>query len=996
MRARFAFLLFVVAGVLLAASATAQPRVRGSLSGRVTADDGTPLPGVTVTAKSESLQGERSTVTGESGEYILRDLPAGAYEVTYLLEGMTTATATQQVEVGQASSVDVEMKIEGVEETIQVTADVPNAMENQNISGNFDYEEINSLANPRDLDGIALLAPGVNSNTQLAGQIQINGAFSFDNVFLVDGVDVTDSVFAQPNDLYIEDAIEETQVLTSGISAEYGRFTGGVVNAITKSGGNEFSGTFRTDFTNPSWRDETPFEEDQGTERDDTRNEIYTATLGGRILRDKLWFFLAGRDADQSTQVALSHTAIPFAQDSTDERYEGKLTANIAQSHTLQGTWTDTEQATVRPSTSVGSDLTTIETIEFPQELLVGRYSGVLTSSLFVEGQYSEKEFGFRHIPQSGGISTDIRDSPVRCWNVTPDCHYNGVYFDATDPEDRNNEQIAGSVSWFLDNQSVGSHDLKFGYENFTNINVGGNSQSASDFVFFHDFLANEDGSPVLINGEMQPAFVPEDGLGVRFEAERGARLELEVESLYVNDHWTLNDHWSFNLGVRFEEVSSETNAGDAPVDTDAVAPRLGVSYDLRGDGKYRFDATYGQYTGGYGFGGNNFGSVTNVGNPNYVYGPYIGPEGSGKDFAPGFDPDNYVFVAGSFGAASNFTAPDLSSPSSEEFTLSFGVRLSRGGFIRASLVDRSMDDFVVQTNTLETGSVEIFEPGLGMVEPLTFNNTLLENTSRPTRDYQGSVLQARYRILENLLVEGHWTHQFDNEGDYEGEAGQSFGGSNHTSYPELLDERNFAFGRLDEYQEDRIRVWSIYTLGLGRFGDLSGSLLFNYDTGTAYDHSTRFDLTATQVELGEGYASLPTQPTLWFGEKGAATFPDYSSFDFGLLYDLPIYKELAVFVKADVFNVFNDRKQIGFNTTVLPWCPPTAPGSTLGSCDGVLVRGENNLGRAVTGVVTPDAVLDSLGRPTQFSESAAFGDATSNNSYNTPREYRFSVGIRF
>ena len=116
------------------------------------------------------------------------------------------------------------------------------------------------------------------------------------------------------------------------------------------------------------------------------------------------------------------------------------------------------------------------------------------------------------------------------------------------------------------------------------------------------------------------------------------------------------------------------------------------------------------------------------------------------------------------------------------------------------------MDDFVVQTNTLETGSVEIFEPGLGMVEPLLFNRTLLENTSRPTRDYQGSVLQARYRILENLLVEGHWTHQFDNEGDYEGEAGQSFGGSNHTSYPELLDERNFAFGRLDEYQEDRIR----------------------------------------------------------------------------------------------------------------------------------------------------------------------------------------------
>ena len=210
MRSRVVFLLFFVAAGLVAASAIGQALVRGSLSGRVTANDGSPLPGVTVTAKSASLQGERTAITGESGEYILRDLPAGAYDLTYELEGMATLTATKVIEVGQTSRVDVVMSLTALEETIEVTSDAPNAMENQNISGNFDYEEINSLASPRDLDGIALLAPGVNSNTQLTGQIQVNGAFSFDK----DGNLVTpDSQFVQG---YTQTDPVTGAILTSG------------------------------------------------------------------------------------------------------------------------------------------------------------------------------------------------------------------------------------------------------------------------------------------------------------------------------------------------------------------------------------------------------------------------------------------------------------------------------------------------------------------------------------------------------------------------------------------------------------------------------------------------------------------------------------------------------------------------------------------------------------------------------------------------------------
>src|SRR4029453_1331603 len=90
--------------------------------------------------------------------------------------------------------------------------------------------------------GLAELAPGLTDNTPNNNQVTIGGAFAYDNVFLMDGVEINDNVLGQPNNLFIEDAIQEQQVLTSGISAEYGRFSGGVVNGITKNGGKPFPG----------------------------------------------------------------------------------------------------------------------------------------------------------------------------------------------------------------------------------------------------------------------------------------------------------------------------------------------------------------------------------------------------------------------------------------------------------------------------------------------------------------------------------------------------------------------------------------------------------------------------------------------------------------------------------------------------------------------------------------------------------------------------------
>src|SRR6185436_15438611 len=187
--------------------------------------------------------------------------------------------------------------------TVQVVAESPAPIATPVVGINIKHEEIEALATPRTLQGIATLSPGVNEMSPNGGQLIINGGFAFDNIFMINGVDVNDNLFATPNNLFIEDAIEETQVLTSGISAEYGRFTGGVINAITKSGGNRFSGTGRINFFNPTWTTETPFEESRGTKHVDAVNRKYETTFGGPISRDRLWFFLAGRHVKAQNQV---------------------------------------------------------------------------------------------------------------------------------------------------------------------------------------------------------------------------------------------------------------------------------------------------------------------------------------------------------------------------------------------------------------------------------------------------------------------------------------------------------------------------------------------------------------------------------------------------------------------------------------------------------------------------------------------------------------------
>src|SRR5262249_32826369 len=156
------------------------------------------------------------------------------------------------------------------------------------------------------------------------------------------GVDVDDNLFAQPNNLYIEDAIDETNVLVGGISAEYGRFTGGVINVITKSGGNKFTGGIRENFTKPSWIATTPREDAAHTTHSTVLSKFYEGTAGGRIKTDQLWFFTAGRYESSDAPGTFVQTNGSYTPHNQNKRGQIKLTGTLAPNQMVSGSYLKT------------------------------------------------------------------------------------------------------------------------------------------------------------------------------------------------------------------------------------------------------------------------------------------------------------------------------------------------------------------------------------------------------------------------------------------------------------------------------------------------------------------------------------------------------------------------------------------------------------------------------------------------------------------------------
>jgi hypothetical protein len=976
--------LSFVLGLALVPPSYGQGVQTGILSGIVRDPDGLPVPGATVTVTSPALQGTRTAVTDEIGAYIFRGLPPGVYTARFELAGAATVEQQVSVPLGDTVRLDATLALAGVQEAVTVMAAVtPPALATTQVSANFRAEEISALPVGRTPFLIAELAPGMTANTPNVGQVAIGGAFAFDSIFLVDGVDTNDNLFGSSNNLFIEDAIEETQVLTSGISAEYGRFGGGIVNVITKRGGNDFSGSFRTNFAKPSWSDETPFEKERNQTRGDVLSKFYEFTVGGPILRDRLWFFNADRYENSQNAEVLREVGTAYNIGNKNKRFELKLTGTAANNHTFSGVYLNnaTDQAN-RPSINAdfAMDPAVLVSRNLPNNLWVVNWNGVLTDKLFGTFQWSRKEFGFRN---TGGSSTNILDSPFLTRGVLPGVavtrHYNAPYFSNFDPEDRNNRQFTGSLSYFLTRPGMGRHDLKAGFEHFTSSRTGGNSQSATGFVFQTDYLVGADGRPVIdAAGHPIPVWggnaASPAAAATRVQnwlSVQGAQIDITTLSFYVQDHWTAGDHLSFDVGVRYERARSEATGDIIGADTDTIVPRLGVTFDPRADGQTVFQATYAHYSGR--FTERAFGRNTNVGTPSLLLLGYTGPNGVGRDFAPGFDLSNYAVIGGNFPTANVFFDSGLGTPTTREFSVSVGRQLPRTGYAKLLYQWRKATDFIEDfiNDPSAAGKITVIRDGINFG---TFDRVFFSNTDVPKRDYQALQLQSRVRVLDNLVAEGHWTVQIRNHGNFEGEAANQPGNTSiWFDYPELFNEaRYYPYGRLDEFQRHKVRLWAVYTQDLGRFGNVDISPIVRIDSGLTYSlFANNVAQSAVQRARDPGYArGAASVPALFFAERGSENFKGFGLLDLSLRYGIPFWRTLQPWYQLQIFNVLDNDKLIQWDTTVTP---------------------------------DPNSAVDDLGQRTGFVRGARFGQATSANHFprwapgeNGGRTFRMAFGIRF
>lgn len=951
--------------------ALAQGVQSGTIRGTVAAVDGSVLPGATVTISSTALQGERRTTTESHGVYSFPALPPGDYLVDVAMPGMSPARRPVTLPLGGSADVDVALGVARVSESVQVTGRATSGSPGPSVAANYRHAEIEALATPRTVTGIASLAPGVTQNgpnaqpTEGQGQVVINGALAYDNAFLLNGVDINDNIFGWPQNLFVEDAIEETQVLTSGISAEYGRFSGGVINAITRSGGNSLSGSYRANFSNDAWSTETPYEASRGISRRSRLNTVHEFTLGGPVEKERVWFFLSGRLQRLNTSGTLPFTGIVYDTTDINRRGEAKITATVKPGHTLQASALANPREQ-RNQANFSGGLSTIDPAALsdkrrPNHLLTANYKAALNSRVLVEGQYSEQQFA---TDLGGGSSSAIVDSPFLSFDFSR--QYNAPFFDRADPDGRNNRQVAGSVRYF-----GGHHDVKVGAEWFRSSKVGGNGQSATGYVFFTDYATDSAGAPVYDGaGRLMPLFVPGATQVFHYLASRGAGLNVDTRSIYAQDHWRVNPHVAADLGMRIEHVASSAPMTEQAVSTGRAVPRLAVSIDPRASGAVVFNATYAQYSGRY---SDALLSVNSpVGHPGEIDGVYVGPAGQGRDFAAGFDPANYDYdgIYASFPSANVSFADDVSSPLTHELTAGTRLTLGGTGSAQATYIWRRTTDLIEDYVNLSTGTTHIQQDHVDMI----VSNRVYANSDTAFRAYQGLLFQARYPLSHDWTLSGHWTVQLKNEGNYEGEASGQILTSAAGDYPEILTEsQHYPTGRLASFQRHKVDVWSIYALHFGRFGNGSVSGLWRYNSARVYSlRAANQPLSSIQAtRLADlGYVDAPSSQSIYYSAPGAESFAGYGVVDLSVNYDVPVVRSLRPWIKVDLFNALNNQKVISWNTSIKP---------------------------------DTSAPRDVLGIRTGYVAGPFFGQATGTGNYPVPvagqtggRTLRLAVGFRF
>jgi len=611
----FMALTLLVPVMLLAQSTGSQ------LSGRVSDSSGGAVPGVTITASNAQTGLTRTTVTESDGSYRFPSLPVGIYTVTAELSGFATVkTENVQLNVATPREVNVTLKQAAVSEAITVTAEAPLVATTPAVGTVVSQQELENLPlNGRQFANLASLAPGtqlsVNADPTKPGQLTValNGGSGRNVNFLIDGGDNTDDTIGGALQNFNLEAVQEFKIQTMQYKAEYGRSSGGVLSVVTKTGTNDLSGSAYGFFRDKSLNEKTPREEDNDLPKGDYKRKQYGASLGGPIVKDYAHFFATYEKTDRDTTVSIdSDPDGPGGLGPIFPEFQGQSVGLPFRDElgTAKATWNATAKQLiqVRYGYQKNTDIYGAAPNYMPsnQGTIANNYKSILGSHSWTIGNNKLNEFVYQWTRFENSI-LPVSDDPNLLF---PSGVTSGQNFNTPQTTTQEKSQFKDDFSW---SSSIGGgrHDFKTGVNWIHEPILGG------------DFTTGTSGQYQLLEDR------PDSPVGsiTVFGGFFGDKTPVDQYNVYLQDDWAVNNRFTLNLGVRYDlwsgfDLDQRSNSllplykaaaaanpqidwlqsfanGDADKlkdDKNNFAPRLGFTYDLKGDSRHILRGGYGIY----------------------------------------------------------------------------------------------------------------------------------------------------------------------------------------------------------------------------------------------------------------------------------------------------------------------------------------------------------------------------------------------------------------
>jgi len=701
----------------------------GGLIGKITTADGSGLPGVTVTATSPALMGQKTAITDVDGHYRLLLLPPGTYDLRIYMSGFQTIDRKEVVvRLGANFTVNQVMSPDKLEETIVVVAEQQLIDSTSTTTGEtWTIDYIQNIPTERNVASILSITPGVTRSEGPSGGMVIGGASGTESSYIIDGMNTTDIETGVMGKQMNMDFVEEIQIKTGGYEAEYGRATGGVVNMLTKSGGNEFHGSLFYYMKNTSMAQDGA-EPWFGTSYVGRDEYDYGTSIGGPIVKDKLWFFLAYNPSDQDDTYQ-NNDSVTTLRGGDAERVDNrsrdywslKLTYNINENNTLVlSTFSDPQDFyDQRPGEFTGDRVITTGGTDW-----IFKYDGIINESFVVSAQVGT------HNEESKYTSADGNDMS-QIWDRRNDADFGrrgGIGWGENTERSRDIMKVSGE--WF-----IGSHAVKFGLDNEVNTFNSQTRYSGGTVYRYQDL-----GDDVYVrrrtyayedpNGEMiawdyadQPRF--------RRVTDGWLKRDTETvnQSYFIQDKWDITDTFMLSVGMRFE--NQEIN-GNHPLNggaftaleiSDMSAPRLGMTWDMFGDGKSKLYAHYGKFYNSIPLDINNRAFAEEILFFDYWRRPKSALESDFYDFNPDnydwnhrTDPDNENLPSyGTFASGIGGPAPvadDLKAMSQSEIILGYDYLVSDLYSVGIKYTKRTLNEILEDISFDQGHSYIIANPG--------------------------------------------------------------------------------------------------------------------------------------------------------------------------------------------------------------------------------------------------------------------------------------------